>query len=451
LIVCNDLKGWIAELYNCLASPVQRLEPIENADRLEVAIICDTQVVVGKGTFVVGQTVLFFPTDGQLSAEYAKANDLIARVDEQGNRAGGYFEENRRVRAQNFRGVRSYGYAAPIESVAFTGINLDVLTPGTSFTELNNVPICNKYVTAATRRAIAARTGKVQRGETNMFKKHYDTPQLKHTLSSVPPSREVILTEKIHGTSQRTGYVLDEVEYPLNFVSRIKNIGRNLRDFVTRTKSNPPTRKEWTYLNGTRNVIINDRTEGQGFYGDSEGFRQEVAANFQHKLRKGETVFYEIVGFAAPGKPIMGRVGTEKLKDKAISKQYGKEMTYTYGCRDNGTGKLFDVYVYRITMTNEDGDSIDLAWDEVKHRCQELNVKAVPELARFWYDGDKEQLLANIEPFVDGPSTLDNTHIREGVCVRVGNNVYKHKSFPFLVLEGVAKEKDDYVDAEEIA
>jgi len=56
---------------------------------------------------------------------------------------------------------------------------------------------------------------------------------------------------------------------------------------------------------------------------------------------------------------------------------------------------------------------------------------------------------------VCGASTLDDTHIREGVVVRVEKangtiKAYKHKSNEFKILEGIMKTSDDYVDAEEI-
>jgi hypothetical protein len=48
---------------------------------------------------------------------------------------------------------------------------------------------------------------------------------------------------------------------------------------------------------------------------------------------------------------------------------------------------------------------------------------------------------------------LDDSHIKEGVCVRIDQfglkpKVFKHKSFNFKVLEGIAKDSG-VVDAEE--
>jgi hypothetical protein len=54
-----------------------------------------------------------------------------------------------------------------------------------------------------------------------------------------------------------------------------------------------------------------------------------------------------------------------------------------------------------------------------------------------------------------GGSVLDASHIREGVVLRVesvqGPNFIKSKSWEFKVLEGIIKDRTDYVDAEEIS
>jgi hypothetical protein len=57
-----------------------------------------------------------------------------------------------------------------------------------------------------------------------------------------------------------------------------------------------------------------------------------------------------------------------------------------------------------------------------------------------------------VDIYSKGSSTIDTTHIREGVCVRLESGlvprIYKHKSFEFKVLEGFAKDSG-IVDMEE--
>ena len=63
-------------------------------------------------------------------------------------------------------------------------------------------------------------------------------------------------------------------------------------------------------------------------------------------------------------------------------------MPFSYGC-----GELQSrVYVYRMTLTDEDGHSIDYAWDDVVKRCKELGVDHVPHIRTMTLNDLKEDL-----------------------------------------------------------
>jgi hypothetical protein len=112
---------------------------------------------------------------------------------------------------------------------------------------------------------------------------------------------------------------------------------------------------------------------------------------FGGRLKKGESVYFEIVGYTPTGEAIMASTSNTKLEkflDKAEYKdfihRYGTTTHFHYGCSPDGVDSLrYKVFVYRITMANEDGDSIDYTWDQVKSRCDMLGVDHVPELDRF--------------------------------------------------------------------
>jgi len=63
-----------------------------------------------------------------------------------------------------------------------------------------------------------------------------------------------------------------------------------------------------------------------------------------------------------------------------------------------------------------------------------------------------ENIIDLVDIYSKGSSAIDNTHIREGVCVRLESGlvprIYKHKSFEFKVLEGIVKDSG-IVDMEE--
>ena len=433
-------------MYQAIVCKIKTFEH-PNADRIKLGNAYGFQVIISIGT-EDGTLGLFFPTDGQLSEEFAKANDLVGYTDEDGNRKGGYFSNNRRVRAQKFRGEKSDGFWIPLKSLEFTGYDITKLKEGDNLAELNKIPICNKYFTPATLKALRNKNPK-ERKKNKCFAEHFDTKQFKYEINNIKEGSILYLTEKAHGTSGRFGYVLDEKEEPHNIFMRIVNLVL-FKGFDKKKSS-----KEYNHLHGTRRVVLNESSV-PGFYGSDE-FREQVVEPLKNRLFKGEVLYYEIVGYTTTGAAIMGSHNVEQLKDKELKKKYGNhnngnEMLYKYGCID-GTS---DVYIYRITRTNEDGEIIDLPWAQVKKRCKLLGLKSVPDFAGpIIYDGDEDKLAEYVNTFVEGESTIDSSHIREGVAVRIedenGISILKAKSHLFGILEGFVKDKEDYIDTEEIS
>jgi RNA ligase (TIGR02306 family) len=392
-----------------------------NADRIQLATVCGEQVVVGLDA-KEGDLGVYFATDGQLSTEFAYANDLVARKDENGNRAGGFFSAKRQVRAQNFRGERSQGFWMPVSCLEFTGAKpaaLQGLSEGYEFDVFNGVAICQKYVSPATRTS----TRRSERANSH-FPKHVDTDHLNRNGHKITAGSVVYVTEKLHGTSQRIGYVPEDIPLPRTFLDWL--LGR------TRTKS------EFRYLLGTRNTILADRDQ-IGFYG-SEEFRWLATRSLVGQLHKDEIIYGEVVGYVDVARPIMAQQSTKELPE--VRERFGDLVTYSYGC-EPGQCKF---YVYRIVR-----GGVELSWPQVKGRCHELGIDHVPELGVYIAD-DGEARFTGHEWY---HSTLDNRHPFEGVVYRIenehGTTFLKDKTFTFGVLEGYLKTSDDYVDLEEVS
>jgi hypothetical protein len=168
----------------------------------------------------------------------------------------------------------------------------------------------------------------------------------------------------------------------------------------------------------------------------------------KEKLPKGMEIFYEIVGWIDESKPIMGRCNNKLIKDKEFTKKYGNETIFTYGCKQGEN----DCYVYRMTMTNEDGYTVEIPWHQVQVEAEKLGLKCVPTFERFVYT-TWDDLMARVEKYYEGEDPIGKTHIREGVVVRIDNrptfSAFKHKGFDFRVLEGIIKDTSDEPDIEE--
>ena len=450
------------------------IRPHPNADKLVLATCFVNTICVAKDKYTEGEIGVYFPVDLQLSTEFCQQNGLLAVYENGKNISGGYMDPAKRnVKAIKLRGEQSDGLFLPLSCLAYTGVNLDELELNSPITVVNGHEICRKYIPRGKHQATAAGGAgkrakrKAKRSIAPVFYEHIDTEQLAYNLHMFKPGDLIEITRKLHGTSARTSHT-----------KVLKGFKRTLLDIILRREGTPIY--DWGYVSGTRRTVL-DTFDG-GFYGSNE-FRKPYHDFFEGKLLKGETVYYEIVGFTHEGQPIMGVCNNKKLNDKEFVKKYGETTTFSYGCApgrqyhleydENGNvvnRTIFyhqnDIYVYRMTMTNEDGEVVEYTPDQMRHRCMYMGVKCVPV---HWYGfiPDEEVftgtsceytdpgqfVLAKAEEFYDGEEPIDPTHIREGVVVRVINRptftAYKHKNFQFKVLEGIIKETAEAPDMEE--
>ena len=455
-------------MYCAYVTTIKALRKHSNADRLQCATIFGNNVIVDL-TYKDGQRVIYFPTDGQLSEEFANDNNLVRKKDENGNNIGGYLDPDKRnITALKLRGEKSDGLVLPIE-VLSKYVDVNTLKDGEQITMLDGHEICKKYIPRSNHRQCGSigtgnRTRKKKVPVAPLFSEHADTEQLAYNLNAFKPNDEIEITLKMHGTSQRTGYL------PV-----FKGYKRSLLDRILRKDGTPIY--DWGYVSGTRRTVL-ENFDG-GYYGSNE-FREAHSKFFEGKLMKGESVYYEVVGFTHTGTPIMASCNNKKLNDKEFVKQYGEETVFSYGCTPTGkvnadgdyalTDRLpqSDIYVYRMTMTNEDGFVVEYTPDFMRYRCEQMGAKCVP----VFYKGiipeyailpdnvgspttiDAGEHVKKIaEDFYDGTDPIGKTHIREGVVVRIINRpkftAYKHKNFNFKVLEGIIKDTALAPDMEE--
>jgi RNA ligase. len=366
---------------------------------------------------------------------------LIRRKNEQGNQTGGYLDpEKRNIRTLRLRGEESDGLFMPLSSLK-EFCDITALKEGDTVSTLNGIVICEKFIPKA---KTPRKKSDVPKSKTKFdlknyypfFAQHSDTSQLAYNLSQFKQGDKLTLTLKMHGTSQRTAYTLQKTLQTRNIIQRL--LKRPIK-----------INHSWNYVSGTRRTTLTRKSiDDGGYYGDNQ-FRMKYHELFKGRLRKGEEVFYEVVGYVNPSTTIMATCDNKKINDKEFIKKYGDKTTFTYGC-DTGEN---EIYVYRMTMTNEDGDVVEYPWDLVKIRCEQMGVKHVLELDRFDFTA-KEDLMIRANNFVVGADPIGETHIREGVVVRVDNKekftAYKHKSTDFKILEGIIKETATEPDIEEV-
>ena len=433
-------------MYNGYVVEVKELRKHNNADRLMIATFFGNDTV-GSLETKVGDVGVYFPVDGQLSAEFAEVNNLVRKKDDAGNQVGGFLDPDKRnIKAIRLRGEKSDGMYLPISCLETFG-DISTLRPGDLINTFNGHEICRKYIPKRKNRegypTEGNKTRKKRAAIAPLFAEHADTEQLAYNLGAFKPLDEVEITLKLHGTSQRTAYL-----------PTLKGYKRTLWDKL-RGKEGKPI-YDWGYVSGTRRVVLEDYDDG--FYG-ANSFRERHSKFFEGKLNKGEEVFYEVVGYTDTGAPIMSECNNKKVQDKEFSKQYGDTTVFNYQMVVGS-----DIYVYRMTMTNEDGFVVEYSPDFMRYRCEQMGVKCVPVM---WRGRIPEHPASAADPtisagewiknvaerYYDGPDPIGKTHIREGVVVRIINKpkfcAYKHKNFYFKVLEGIIKDTADAPDMEE--
>lgn len=448
--------------YSATVVKISNLTKHPNADRLQVTNIFGNTVIVGLDT-KIGDVGLFFPLESQLGLEYAEANNLLRRKDENGKTVGGLFDDNRRVRAQTLRGQKSMGFFMPIDSLNNlfpNGKALDTFKEGDEIEEYLGKTISQKYIPVhnrSERHVMMGRQPRESRIVPNQFHFHKDTAQLGRNIHQLSPTDLIAITWKLHGTSAIAARV--RVKRNLSWFERL------LKKFIAIVDT------EYDYIYASRRVVKNEFQESKDHYYKYDLWSEVGKEHFYGKLHTGETVYYEIVGYTKDGSEI--------------------QKAFDYGCSPDGQGlrnvilekddprNIFQfevekvpakefmpqhkVFVYRITQTAVDGSVVELQWNQVKERCNELGVNHVPEIN---YDKAEnvfpwlreqdhwhENFLATLKKiYVDDQNSIfcENHVPEEGICVRkegLNLETFKLKSFRFLEFETKALDKGE-VDIE---
>lgn len=434
-----------------------KVSPIPNAEKIQVANCAGYTAIVGID-HKNDELGIFFPHDGQLTWPMVRENKLHREN-------GGYLEDNRRVRTIKLMGIKSEGIWLSLSSLNWVENNkentklskrlskevinlnkkLSELKEGDKLTSLNGVLLCNKYITRGTQEKSAKKVSIWTKVKSKLrgifapkleFPKHFDTEKLQHVLSSqkIPYGMQYFISKKVHGTSQRSGFVKST-----SIISK----------FATKLGF----KQKYISVYGSRNLTLPHRS-------CKDLYRPIAHDLFKGKLNKDEIVYYEIVGFGENNSSIMQ---SHTISDMKLSKKFANPMYYAYGMKKCETDQPkyqenFDVYVYRITQNGK-----NLSPTELEIRTKQLNMKIVPHVwTGIWDPENIEGFLKDCKKITEengSRSEIDDSHIEEGICIRfygpLENDEFldltvKYKSWLFCDCEGIAKNSDTYVDAEEI-
>lgn len=462
---------------------VGEVTPIEGSDFLGRTLLNGEPIVVRKDQVKEGDVVFYVSNECQISEFFLSVNNLFEYscreknlnyedtqnlTQEEARGKVGFFNKHGRVRAIRLRGQLSMGYIFGLDELTrvwpnVRGLNLEEMV-GVDFDSIGDDLFVKAYVPPMkTQGQPNSHKKKEPKGLDRMvegqFTFHYDTNPLKKNIHCIKPTDNVVISNKLHGTSAIFSNV--KVKYP-KVIDPYKpwredehhiSCFKVLANFVCglfRKKPFDDFYIDYGNVYSSRSVIKNqylNPNAGQGFYKtDIWGEWNDVIYPL---LPKGMTVYGEIVGYLT---------GSQQMVQKG----------YDYGCEE-GTSKFMP---YRIVTENEgvkyEWNVVDVyGWTlEMLKEHPELEGKLLPldilyhgtladrypeiHTEQHWHENvlvkmEQDFGLEKLEPL------CKNKVPREGVCLRVDDDplaeCWKLKANLFLDRERKAIDAGD-VDME---
>lgn len=394
---------------------------------------------------------VYFPAMSCINSDLLRFANLYRHADKNSDpNQTGMFDDNGKVRIIKLRGELSEGFILSLTIfqnfiVAVTNKELTDIKAGIEFNAIQDGDkefwISKKYIPKRTYVSGIKGgriTKKIPKGldkviETQ-FRFHYDTIMIKKVPTAIKPSDIIQMSYKIHGTSGISAYVL--CHQKLNWRQKIAKwlTGHNF--------------DKYDYLYASRTVIKNkyyNRNVSAGYYGvDVWGEADKI---IRPCLAKGQTAYYEIVGYLPNGNYI--------------------QKGFDYGCVPPEVGeaytseKHFKVRIYRVTYTNVDGVVFEYSPHQVQQWCAKVGLTPVEEC----YVGRAGDLYPDLKPedhwnenFIERLSNDKNFYMEcesphchnkvphEGLVIKVDNGIvgaFKLKTFRFLNKEQIALDKGE--------
>lgn len=414
--------------------------PDPETTKLKLAHVDGFNIVVGidsqPGIYV------YFPTSSEINPQLLAYGNLYRHTEknDKPEAKAGFFEDNGRVKAIKLRGVVSEGFL--MEWTLFHNFIVEntnkEIEPDIN-TEFDSIEdsgksfwICKKYIVQTTIKSpkesrYQKQVKRFNRVIDTQFRFHYETSIYRKVPTFIRPDDLISITSKIHGTSGISAYVL--CKRPKKWYEIFKKEDPVIYDYLYSSRS------------VIKNADYNPKHSG-GFYGvDVWKYADEYVRPF---LSKGLSLYYEIVGFLPNGGYI--------------------QKNYDYGCippkneQDYKPEINFKVRIYRITLTNIDGQVHEFSAREVQQWCKTNGLIPVEEFyygyARDLYKDLNEQehwqenfidRLANDKNFYIELNSPDchNKVPHEGIVIKKEDMIpaaVKLKSFRFL--QGEAAELD---------
>lgn len=373
--------------FEIILSKIDKLTPIQNADRIEIASIGGYNTIVKKGQVKVGDGVLYLPEASVLPQDILSMLGLWDSEKNKGRLSGSM---GNRISAIKLRGVLSQGIVLTVDMLNFDGNNIYYnnqsikLEENKDYKEFLGIKKYEPVIPVH----MAGEVCNV--GTDNTLK--YDIENYKKYHYVFEQDEEVIITEKLHGSFCCIGYSKTKIHDEISN-GKIFAASKGLGSSGLVMKDND-SNKSNIYLQVLKNTMeINEW----------ENLLDAIA-----DMYNVNNVF------------ILGEVFGSGVQD----------LNYSLTKPDF---RAFDIYV------GNRNNGKYLNWDDVRNIINNLvkndKIKTVPEL----YRGKINQEV--LETLRSGKTTLGGNHIREGIVIkplqeryneRIGRVIVKHINDEYL-------------------
>lgn len=359
---------------------INKIETHPNADRLEITSVKGWACVVRKNEYRLGQNIIYIPIDSILPEKLEKkifGSDSKITLNKH------------RVRTIRLRGAYSQGLVVGLDQLGFS----EKLDEGTDLTEALGI---TKYEPPASKMQSTNKGG----GGDNphpLFKKYTKIENIENYHELFEPDDEVIITEKIHGTNFRAGW--------LEFVAN--TFWKKILKYTGFAPSHE-------FVFGSHNIELPNRLLKDKHYYSKNVYAATVKQyNLKNKIPNGYVIYGEIYG-------------------PSIQKGYH------YGLKNDETKLvIFDARKDDQYLCRADFQSV-CQW--MCRMCTakglDCGLKAIPIL----FTGKFKDV--NLDETISGPSVLcPKQKIREGIVIKpraethtfMGRKILKYISPEYLM------------------
>ncbi len=366
-----------------------------NADRLDIIQVKGWYCIVGKNSLKKNDLVVYFPIDSILPPEL---ENILFPEDSKIKLNG------KKIKTIKLRGSFSQGLAVPVDALEshYPDINFGV---GKNVTKDLGV----KKWEFKEKRSMRMNTRQRSKKEHNPnFHKYTNINHLKN-YPNVLNEEAVVITEKVHGTNFRSGYV------PIFSENVIKGFWKLLKQYISKNQKYPG----FEFVVGSHNVQLKSKNPIFSLFDLKHLIQSKKYTHFGRKKNVYQEISerYKLSEILGKNEVVYGEIYGEGIQKK-----------YNYGLED------IDLVVFDAKV---DGEYLN--YSDLMRFCIDKNLPSVPELFIGTYNEEKNDLYA-----VGNSVLYPEQKVREGIVIKryfekndhVGRNIFKLINPEYLLMKG---------------